>query len=78
MSLLVFLGKTFKYEPNICNDCHHLKQKDINVNDLAIISAKGSDYRIHIWYRSKNDALNAIKNYKLNKTSGLVNLFFLI
>ena len=42
-----FLDKGFKYEPYLCNCCHDLMQKAINFNDFAIVSVKGSDYRIH-------------------------------
>ena len=35
-----------------------LMQKAINFNDLAIVSIKESDYRIHFWYMSKSDAIN--------------------
>ena len=27
----------------------------MNFNDVAIVSVKGSDYRIHFWYMSKGD-----------------------
>ena len=37
-------------------------QKAINFNDVAIASIKGSDYRIHFWYMSKDDAINIMKN----------------
>ena len=42
-----FLDKTFKYEPHLCHGCHNLVQKAMNINDVAIVSVKGSDYRIH-------------------------------
>ena len=42
-----FLHKSFKYEPYFCNGCHDLMQKAVNVNDVAIVFVKGSDYRIH-------------------------------
>ena len=45
-------------------------QKAINFNDVAIVSVKGSDYRIHIWYMSKNDATNTMKNSNLNGKNG--------
>ena len=51
-----FLDETFKNEPYFCNGCHDLIQKAINVNDVTIVSVKESDYRIHFWYMSKNDA----------------------
>ena len=60
----------FKYEPYLCNGCHDLMQKAMNFNDVAIVSVKGSDYRIHFWYASKNDAINIMKNSNLNEKSG--------
>ena len=42
-------------------------QKAMNFNDVAIVSIKGSDYRIHFWYMSKNNAINIMKNSNLNK-----------
>ena len=49
------LDKNFKYEPYLCNGCHDLMQKAINFNDVVILSVKGSDYRIQIWYMRKTD-----------------------
>ena len=43
-----------------------------NFNGVAIVSVKGSDYRIHFWYISKDDAINIMKNYNLNEKSGLL------
>ena len=42
-------------------------QKAITFNDVAIVSVKRSDYRIHFWYISKDDAINIIKNSNLNE-----------
>ena len=50
-----FLDIAFKYEPYIWNGCHELMQEAINFNDIAIVSVKGSDYRIYFWYMSKDD-----------------------
>ena len=47
-------------------------QKAANFNDVAIVSVKGSDYRIHFWYMSKNNAINIMKNSNLNEKSGLL------
>ena len=65
-----FQIKIFKYESYLCNGCHDLKQKAMNFNDFAIVSVKGSDYRIHFWYMGKNDAINLIRNSNLNEKSG--------
>ena len=58
----IFLDKDFKYEPHLCNGCHDLMQKAMNFNDVAIVSVKESDYKIHSWYMSKDDAINIMKN----------------
>ena len=65
----------FKYEPYLCNGCHDLMQKAMSFNDVAIVSVKGSDYRIHFWYMSKNDAINIMKNSNLNEKSGSLQFF---
>ena len=36
-------------------------QKAMNFNSVATASVKGSDYRIHFWYMSKDDAINIMK-----------------
>ena len=46
-------------------------QKAIGFNDATIVSIKGSDYRIHLWYMSKDDEINIIKKSDLKK-SGLL------
>ena len=46
----------FKYERYLCSGCHNLMQKAMNVNDVAIVSVKGNDYRIHFWHMSEDDA----------------------
>ena len=66
-----FLYKNFNYEPYLCND---LMQKAMNFNDVAIVSIKGNDYKIHFWYMSKDDATSIMHNSKLNDKTGV--LFF--
>ena len=44
----------------------------MNLNDVVIVSVKGSDYRIHFWYMSKDDAINVMKNSNLNEKSVLL------
>ena len=65
LSLLILLSKNVSYKPYLCNGCHDLMQKAINFN-VAVVSFKGSDYRIHFWYTSKNDAINIMNNSNLN------------
>ena len=72
LSLLLFLDKGFKYEPYLCNACHDLMQKTMNFNDDAIDSLKRSDYRIYVWYMSKDHAISITGISDLNKKSGLL------
>ena len=37
----------------------------MSFNDVAIIYVKGSAYRIHFWYMSKDDAISIINNSNL-------------
>ena len=55
----------FKYEPYLCNGCHDLIKKAMSFNDVAIIYVKGSAYRIHIWYMSKDDAISTMNDSDL-------------
>ena len=66
-----FLDKNYKYEPYLRNGCHALMQKPITFNDVALVSVKGSDYRIHFWHMSKDVAASIMKNSNLNEKSGL-------
>ena len=47
-------------------------QKAMNSNDVIIVSVKGSDYKIHFWYMSKDDTINIMKNSDLNEKNGLL------
>ena len=50
-------------------------QKAINFNDVAIVSIKRSDYRIHFWYISKDNAINIMENSNLSEKSGSLYFF---
>ena len=67
-----FLDKNFNYEKYLCNGCHDLMQKALSFNDIAIVSIKGNDYRIHFWYMSKNDAIVLMTNSNLNYKNGIL------
>ena len=42
-------------------------QKAINFNNVSTVSVKGSDYRIHLWYMSKDVAIKIMNNSNLNE-----------
>ena len=39
-----FLNYSFKFQPNLCNNCHDLLMISVNLSDIAILNIKGSDY----------------------------------
>ena len=72
------LDKNFNYEPYLYNGCHDLMEKVKNFNDVAIVSTKGNDYRIHFWYISKDDSISIMNNFNLNEKTGSLYFFFII
>ena len=62
----------FKYEPYLCNGCHDLMQKAMSFNNIAIAYVKGSAYRIHFWYMSKDDAINIMTGSNLVDKRGVL------
>ena len=67
-----FLYKNFNYGKYLCNGCHDLMQKAMNFNDVAIVSIKGNDNRIHFWCMSKNDAIILMNNSNLKDKNGIL------
>ena len=53
-------------------------QKAMNFNFTAIVSVKGSGYRVNFWYMRKDDAVNIMKKSSLNEKSRLLYIFFII
>ena len=62
----------FKYEPYLCNGCHDLMQKAMSFNNIAIVYVKGSAYRIHFWYMSRDDAINIMNAFNLVDKRGVL------
>ena len=67
-----FLDKNFNYEKYLCNGCHDLMEKAMNFNDVAIVSIKRNDYRIHFWYMGKDDAIVLMTNSNLKDKSEIL------
>ena len=65
-----FLNYSFKLQSNACNRCHDLLMMSMNLNDIAILNIKGSDYGCNISLISKNEAINLTQNADLTKKSG--------
>ena len=62
----------FKYESFLCNGCHNLMQKAMSFNNVVIVYVKGSAYRIHFWYMSKDDAINIMNGSNLVDKRGVL------
>ena len=62
----------FKYEPHLRNGCQGLMKKTVRFNDIAIVHGKGSAYRIHFWYMSKDDGINIMNNSNLIDKMGFL------
>ena len=56
----------------LCNGCHDLMRKAMSFNDIAIVYVKGSAYRIHFWYMSKDDAINIMNGSNLVDKRGVL------
>ena len=52
--------------------CHDLMQKAMSFNNVAIVYVKGSAYRIHFWYMSKDDAINIMNGSNLVHKRGVL------
>ena len=59
-------------DPYLCNGCHDLIQKAMNFKNVAIVSLKGNDYRIHFSYISKNDVITLMTNSGLIDKNGVL------
>ena len=57
---------------------HDLMQKAMSFNDVAIVYVKGSAYRIHFCYMSKDDAISIMNNSNLVDKKGVFNFFYCI
>ena len=73
-----FKDISFWFDSYLCNGCHDLMQKAMGFNDVAIVYVKGSAYRIHFWYMSKDDAISIMNNSNLVDKNGVSCLFFFI
>ena len=41
----------------------------MSFTDIAIVSVKANDYRIHFWYMSKDEAINLLRNTDFTEKS---------
>ena len=55
-----FVSKVFKFQPNICNRCHDLLTRSMNLIDIAILNIKSVDYCSIISVISKREVINVM------------------
>ena len=55
----------YKFEPHVCNCCHALMTA-YELKNIAILNAKGADYRCVLWGTSKTEAVNILNNSVLD------------
>ena len=46
-------------------------------NNVAIVSVKGNDYRIHFWYIDKDDAISIMRNSNLMDKKDTLQFFYI-
>ena len=62
VNFIIFLDKSFKYGPYLCDGCYDMSMKANSMQNLAIINHNGNHYRVNFVFMSKKDAYNLIKN----------------
>ena len=72
-----FIDTNFNYQKYLCNGCHDLMQRAMRFNNVAIVSVKVNDCRIHFSYIDKNDAINIMHNSNLNDKKGTLKFFYI-
>ena len=62
-----FFKINFRFQPKVFDNCHDLMQNIMGFNDVAIVSTKAINCRIHFWCMSKDEAIYIMKNFDLYK-----------
>ena len=68
----------FKHEPYLCNGCYDLMGKAMSFNTVALVCVKGSAYKIHFGYMSKDDVINIMNGSNLVDKRGVLYFFYYI
>ena len=57
-----FKDVVYKFQPYLCNGCHAVSTMAYELKNIAILSAKGVDYRCIIWSISRDEAVDRLNN----------------
>ena len=52
----------FKFEPHVCNKYHDVLVTAYETKNIAILNAKGVNFRCILWGISKDEAVNRLNN----------------
>ena len=52
----------YKFQPYLCNGCHAVSMMAYELKNIAILNAKGVDYRCILWGISRDEAVNRLNN----------------
>ena len=55
----------YKFQPYVSNGCHPVSIMAYELKSIAILNAKGTDYRCILWCISKNDVVGRLNNSML-------------
>ena len=55
----------YKFQPYVGNGCHAVSLIVYKLKNIAILNAKGVDYRRILWGICKNDAVDRLNNFVL-------------
>ena len=52
----------YKFQPYLSNGCHAVSMMACELKNIAILNAKGVDYRCILWGISRDEAVNRLNN----------------
>ena len=52
----------YKFQPYLCNGCHTVSTVASELKNIAILNAKGVDYRCILWSITRDEAVNRLNN----------------
>ena len=66
----------YKFQSFVCNGCHALSMMAFELKNIAILNAKGVDYRCIFWGISKNDVVDRLNDSELENKAVLQKILF--
>ena len=57
-----FKDVSFKFQPYLCNGCHAVPMMAYKSKNIAMLTAKGVDYRSILWSISRDESVDRLNN----------------